>query len=214
MKRHLLLCMALVSAFAPLTGGAADTLETIAPWEAGDRASFKWFVNGKTLQLDEEVTAADGQRFALSQRTADRAYEVTGFNDELRWTRGPCLSNGQQCAFDPGVGRGLLPLAKGRKWRSEFAVTGETFKADVVQDREVEAVETVKLAPGPFQAWRVGFSGRIKGTDSKGGAFTGKESGTEWWAVTASGKLVLVKFSYRNSFGEKATREIVSLGYR
>ena len=49
MKRHLLLCMALVSAFAPLTGGAADTLETIAPWEAGDRASFKWFVNGKTL---------------------------------------------------------------------------------------------------------------------------------------------------------------------
>ena len=216
MNRHLLVCVALASAsaFAPLAGLAADTLESIVPWETGDRASFKWFLNGKTLQLEEEVTAADGHRFALSQRTADRAYEVAGFSDDLRWTRGPCLSNGQQCAFDPGVGRGLLPLAKGRKWRSEFSVTGETFKADVVQEREVEAVETVKLGPGPFQTWRVGFSGRVKGTDSKGSAFTGKESGTEWWAVTGSGKLVLVKFAYRNSFGEKATREIVSLGYR
>ena len=50
-------------------------------------------------------------------------------------------------------------------------------------DRKAERLEKVKVPAGEFEAFKVSFSGRIKGVDSKGNPFSGKEDGTDWFAL-------------------------------
>jgi hypothetical protein len=66
---------------------------------------------------------------------------------------------------------------------------------------------------GEFEAFKISFSGRIQGVDAKGSKFTGKEDGTNWIALV-NGKPVVVKVVYRNSFGEKASRELTSVAFK
>ena len=128
-------------------------------------------------------------------------------------TRAVCISNGQQCGFAPGIQVADFPLEKGKKWNTGFTVTGESFTADVAQERKVDKIEKVKVPAGEFEAAKVSFSGRIKGTDGKGKPFSGREDGADWVAVV-NGKAVIVKTEYRNSFGEKANLELASLNQK
>lgn len=80
-------------------------------------------------------------------------------------------------------------------------------------ERKVEKVEKVKVPAGEFEAYRVSHGARIKGTDAKGNPFSGKEDSREWLALV-NGKLALIKVEYRNSFGEKFTRELVSAAFK
>jgi len=89
-------------------------------------------------------------------------------------------------------------------------VKGESFTADVTQERQVDKIEKVKVPGGEFEAAKVSFSGRIKGADDKGKPFSGKEDGTDWVAFV-NGKTMVVKTVYRNSFGEKSTHELISV---
>lgn len=193
---------------------AAQKVESVTPWDVGDKASYTWVLGPKTLTLDEEVTESGAGTVKLVNRTAQRSFDVVVQWAPLRVTAGPCLSNGQQCTFGEGIVGFDLPAEKGRKWSTTFNVTGETFTADVVQERVVDRLEKVKTPAGEFETFKVNFVGRIKGKDAKGASFTGKEDGSEWFAILPSGKLVLVKVVYRNSFGEKAAREIRTLAFR
>lgn len=205
---------AIAITLALLIPGAAwaQKIEAFTPWEVGDSAAYKWSIGPKVIDVEETVVESTAAETKMTQRTADRSYELRIALPSMIQLTGPCLSNGQQCSFGSGVEGLQLPLEKGRKWNTAFMVTGETFTADVVQERIVEKVEKIKTPAGEFETWRIGFSASIKGKDAKGASFAGKESGTGWFAFPG-GKPVLVKFAYRNSFGEKASRELVKLAY-
>ena len=103
-----------------------------------------------------------------------------------------------------------FPLEKGKKWVTTFAVKGESFTADVTQERQVDKIEKVKVPGGEFEAAKVSFNGSIKGADAKGKPFSGKEDGADWVALV-NGKTMVIKTVYRNSFGEKSTHELISV---
>jgi hypothetical protein len=101
-----------------------------------------------------------------------------------------------------------LPPEKGKKWTTSFSVTGDNFTADVIQERKVEGFEKLRVPAGEYEAVRISFTAPIVSTNGKGEKFTGKEEGTEWWAF-ASGRPLFLKITYRNSFGEKFSRELI-----
>lgn len=197
-----------------LSGTAsAQKIEALTAWDVGDTASYKWTLGPKVIDVEEAVVESTAGEVKMTQKTPDRSYELKVAVPSMAQLTGPCLSNGQQCSFGAGIDGLQLPLEKGRKWNTAFAVTGESFTADVAQERIVEKVEKIRTPAGEFETWRIAFSASIKGKDAKGAGFTGKESGTGWFAFPG-GKPVLVKFAYRNSFGEKASRELVKLAYQ
>lgn len=210
MRIATLLCAAVLSA----AGIAhAQKIESVKPYEAGDTMSHKWVMGGKTLSLEDEFAGVVDGEIRGTMRSGDRSFEMRMKEPGPLYLAGMCLTNGQQCHFEPGLMFIELPLEKGRKWSTTFTVKGETFSADVAQERAVEKVEKVKVAAGEFEAYRIAVTGKIKGHDAKGAPFAGKEEATEWYAFP-NGKVVMVKYAYKNSFGEKATRELTRLGLK
>jgi len=200
----------MLCAVCMLCAGAASgqKLERTTMPQAGDKQSFKWVLNNKAQPMDIEWAGESGGSVRGTQKVGgkDLAVELDTAGD---LTRALCISNGQQCGFAPGIKVADFPLEKGKKWTTSFAVTGETFTAQVTQERKVDKIEKIKVPAGEFEAAKISFSGRIRGADSKGTAFTGREDGIDWVAVV-NGKSVLVKTEYRNSFGEKANVEMMS----
>ena len=78
---------------------------------------------------------------------------------------------------------------------------------------KVEKVEKVKVPAGEFEAYRVSQSGRFRGSDTKGSGFSGKEDSTIWF-TQMNGKFVVAKVEYRNSYGERFTRELTAISYK
>lgn len=189
----------------------AQTIEQFTPWAVGDKVAYTWRLGPKESRMEQEVTASDATRVALTERAAQGEFSMEVDARTMDVLSGLCLANGQQCRFEPGIHLLDLPLQKGRTWNNEFTVKGETFSARIKQERQVEKVEKIKTAAGEFEAYRVAAKSRIQGTDKAGVSFAGNESLTEWWSVTPSGKVIMVKFDYRNSFGEKTTREVTAV---
>jgi hypothetical protein len=104
-----------------------------------------------------------------------------------------------------------FPLEKGKTWTSSVSVTGQTFVAETKQERKVEGVEQITTPAGEFTAFKVTSRGEItaRSRDLTQGPWEGRERSTYWW-TTIKGKLVLVKQVYENSFGERASRELVA----
>lgn len=189
----------------------SQKVETAKPWETGDRLTFNWVLNGKPVQLVEEVVNSADGRVGLRYQASGRTYDGQLGEGGLTYPKGICLANGQACDFSPAYEWIKLPLEKGTKWSGTMTVTGETFVAIVEYERVVEKVEKIKTAVGTFDAYRVASSGRIKATDKAGAnPSKGKESGTDWLAVV-NGKFVPVKNEYKNSYGEKFNRELTAL---
>ncbi len=188
---------------------SAQKLEPTQPPAVGDKSLYSWSLNNKVQNVEYEVTSVSNHALEAAQRVAGKEYRFAW--DSLgNYTQGMCISNGQQCSFTPGVKFADFPLEKGKKWVTTFAVKGESFTADVTQERQVDKIEKVKVPGGEFEAAKVSFSGSIKGADAKGKPFSGKEDGTDWVAFV-NGKTMVVKTVYRNSFGEKSTHELISV---
>jgi hypothetical protein len=117
-------------------------------------------------------------------------------------------SNSQRCSFSPGLQLLKLPLEVGKKWTTKFTVTGETFTSRVVQKRKVEKIEKVRVPAGEFEAFKIGFKGNFSG-HAGGSLFSGREKGADWVAIVG-GKAIFVNSVYSNSFGEQASREMIS----
>lgn len=199
-------CLALFGA-----SGHAQTVEQFTPWSVGDKVSYAWRLGAKENRLEQEVTVSDAARVALTERIPQREFTMEVDARTMDVLSGLCLANGQQCQFEPGIHVLDLPLTKGKKWNNEFTVKGETFSARIKQERQVEKTERIRTAAGEFDTLRIQVKSRIQGSDKSGGSFAGNESLTEWWSFTPSGKALMVKFDYRNSFGEKAIREVSAI---
>ena len=177
--------------------------------EPGDKVVFKWTLGNKSQNLEEVITAATGTEVRAAVTVGGKAFEGAMNKTPFTLTSWMCLANGQPCKFSPGLLLLDLPLEKGKKWTQSFTVTGDTFVAEVTQERKVEGFEKIRIAAGEFETVKVSFSGRVASRDSKGNVYTGKEDGTEWWA-TSTQRPTAVKVTYRNSFGEKFALELIS----
>ena len=210
---HRYFCMAVAAAVAFPGIAAGQTMEPTKDCEPGDKATYAWVLNNKSQKLDQECIQGPDQDVHFVQKVGDRTYEGAVTKGSVKLLKAMCISNGQQCAFSPSLDAVALPLQKGKKWTQTFTVKGETFTAEVTQEREVEQLEKIKVPAGEFEAFRVSFKGRFKGSDSKGSGFSGKEDGKDWFALI-NGKLSVVKTVYRNSFGDKTTRELTAVAFK
>lgn len=203
---------AFVSALTIPATVAAQKLDQAKPFEAGDKSAYNWVLNNKAQKLEEEWTGVvDGVANGV-QRAGGKEYQLVVPKPGTA-TQGLCLTNGQPCTFSPGVTFVDFPLEEGKKWTQSFTVKGDTFTSQVQSDYEVEKAEKVKTPAGEFESFRISHNGRIRGSDAKGAAFSGKEDG-RYWVTLVNGKLAVVKIEYRNSFGEKFTREATSIAYK
>jgi hypothetical protein len=202
--------VAALALFAPT--GWAQKLDTAKLVEPGDKVVSNWVLNNKSQHVEEEYSAAQGGGVEGVQRAGGKEFRLV-LPGVGQVSEGICLANGQRCTFTPAVPLVEFPLEKGRKWNAQYTVKGETFTADLAAERKVDKIEKVKVPAGEFEAYRISHSARIKGTDAKGNVFSGKEDSREWYAVV-NGKLLLVKVDYRNSFGEKFVREVVSVALK
>ena len=187
----------------------AQKMERPKDPEVGDKIVRNWVLNNKAQQITQEVVAVTDTEIQESQKVGDKTFDLVLLRSNLGVTKAMCESNGQPCAFAPPLEWAVFPLEKGKKWEGTTTVTGQTFTAEVVYERKVEAIEKVKTPAGEYEGFRIYFSGRIKGKDSKGASFSGKEDGRVWVGLI-SGKPVPLKSEYRNSFGEKFTTELIS----
>lgn len=180
---------------------------------AGDRLIFNWILNNKSQIVEVELSAGTDGEWQGTEKVGGKEFPLALAKSDLALRKSMCISNGQPCTFSPGLEFAKFPLEKGKQWSTTFTVKGDTFTAQVTQERKVEGTEKVKVLAGEFDTFKLSFSGRIRGTDSKGAGFTGKEEGTDWFTLV-NGRLVAVKLVYKNSFGEKATRELVSTSFK
>jgi hypothetical protein len=191
----------------------AQKLERPKDFDVGDRSTYEWVMNNKAQPLEEEWTAITDQELQGTQKAGGRTFDLLLDRSPLALTKVMCHSNGRQCMFSPGIPIVMYPMEKGKKWPMSFTAKGETFTTEVTGERRVEKIEKVKVPAGEFEAYKVSFTARLKGVDSKGNAFTGKEDGAEWVAVI-NGKGCVVKVEYRNSFGDKFTRKLVAAEFK
>jgi hypothetical protein len=187
----------------------AQKMERPKDPEVGDKIVRNWVLNNKAQQITQEVVAVTDTEIQESQKVGDKTFDLVLLRSNLGITKAMCEANGQPCAFAPPLEWVVFPLEKGKKWEGTTTVTGQTFTAEVAYERKVEAIEKVKTPAGEYEGFRIYFSGRIKGKDSKGASFSGKEDGRVWVGLI-SGKPVPLKSEYRNSFGEKFTTELIS----
>jgi len=211
--RSVVFAMMLTALLAPSLA-AAQTGAVTQWFQVGDRTTYTIFMSGKQQTLEETWTEVDGNTIRGVQKLGDKevplAITTSPFTELMRI----CISNGQTCRFSPAI-KGLdLPLEKGKQWSTgSFIVEGEDFSADVAENFKVDKIESVKVPAGEFDAFKVSFAGTIKGTNKKGERFSGKEDGTHWIAIVA-GRPVWVKTVYRNTFGARTTRELISTSFR
>ena len=178
--------------------------------EPGDKVVFKWTLGNKSQNVEEVITASTDTEVRAAVTVGGKAFDGAITKNPFTMTSYMCLANGQPCKFTPGVVLLDLPLEKGKKWNTSFTVTGDTFTAEVTQERKVEGFEKIRIAAGEFDTVKVSFVGRIVSRPrDNNNQYTGKEEGTEWWA-TSTQRPTAVKVTYRNSFGEKFGLEVIS----
>ena len=193
---------------------AAQKMEAPKDREPGDRTVFSYTANGKTMTLEENWTALTADHMVGVEKFGGKEIEIVmGRSPEHSLIKAPCWSNGQACTYSPAFKFVDFPLEKGKKWINSATVTGETFVAEISDERVVERIETVKTPAGEFETYKITSSARLKSKDGKGAVYTGKEESSTWVALV-SGKMLVVKATYRNSFGEKFSLDLVSASYK
>ena len=202
--------------FAPARVSAQRMERPTEGYAAGDRLVYSFVLNNKTLIVEEEWSAGTSDEMQGVDKMAGRELPITIARSNYAVLRRMCIANGQAC-MNGSNGKGLefvtFPLEQGKQWTTAVTVKGETFSADVTQDRKVEGVERIKVLAGEFEAFKVSYVGRVKGADTRGNRFNGKEEGTDWVALVG-GKLVVVKFTYKNSFGDRSERQLISTNWK
>jgi hypothetical protein len=193
----------------------AQSLDQIRPWEAGDKFSHAYVLNGKAMPATEEVTEVAGDRVRTRQRIGGRPYDAAYGRADMARLEGVCVANSEACRFEPGEAWVVFPLEKGAEWSHRMVVTGEKFVSEVTQQRKVEAVTAVETPAGQFTAWRISMRGEIEARhrDASQPPLKGTERATYWWS-TVKGKLVLVRQEYENSFGARSSRELFAVDFR
>jgi hypothetical protein len=186
----------------------AQTMEPTKMLEVGDKASYAWKNHAKSETMTQEVVEVNGSEIIMVEtrgaKSVDRIYAINqgGFKKEMCW------AVSELCAYAAPQRMTVFPLKKGKKWTNSQTVQGETFKADLSKKHKVGRLEKVKVPAGEYEAFRIKFSGRVKGEN-----FQFTEKATYWYALV-NGKPIMVKLQYSNGNRDKVTMELVSLSYQ
>lgn len=190
--------------------------QTMAPaklWEVGDKATYTWTLFSKSEQIEEEVVGVSDTEIKMVERMGakifDRIYDI----QQKGFTKYPCLNSMVQCTFTPANHWADWPLEKGKKWSNPTHFQGATFEGDLTKEHVVEGYEKIKVPAGEFDAYKISFTGKIKGKDNQGRPFAASEKGTYWYGLI-NGKPNMIKFVYQNTFPEKVVRELISVEYK
>jgi hypothetical protein len=109
-------------------------------------------------------------------------------------------SNGERLRF---------PLRLGMRWSyvNDVQFLDNGSKARVHSDVEVVGYETIRVAAGEFQAFRLQARGRFQGTSYAGaGSLQGESTSTYWYAPAAR---TVVKSVHRSTYRGEETVELV-----
>jgi predicted dienelactone hydrolase len=178
--------------------------------DVGDKLTYNYVRNGRSMRLVEEIAKVGETETRATLQADARTYEAVYSTRDMFWSHAICLANGQLCAWSPAMQYAEFPLEIGKTWSGKSIVTGETFVGEVTYQVKVDGIEKIATPAGQFDAYKVSASSRLSGTNKAGGApWSGTESYADWWA-TITGKAVVVRTEYKNSFGETYTRELVS----
>jgi hypothetical protein len=205
--------LALGAALLNVLPAVGQEMEPSKLWEVGDMAVYNWTLYSKTAKVEEEVVAVSDTEVTMVERMGDSKFDRVYDARQKRYTKYACLNSMVQCTFTPGNNWADWPLEKGKKWSNPTHVQGPTFEADLTKDHVVEGYEKVKVPAGEFAAYKISFTGKVKGRDSKGKGFSASEKGTYWYTVL-KGKAIMVKFVYQNTFPEKVTKELLMVNYK
>ena len=200
-------------ALMPGTVCAQKMEQPARSFEAGDKVVYNWVLNNKSQPLEEEWASVTNDEAQGVQRVGGKEFKVAVARSSLVVHEAMCISNAQPCVYSPGIELARFPLEKGAKWAFDYSAKGETFTAQASQDRRVEALEKVKVPAGEFEAYKVSYDGRFRGTNNKGSPFSARFEGSDWLALIG-GRLVAVKRVYKNSLGDKAALELVSTSFK
>ena len=211
------LAVLLALLLSSVTAGAENQkMERPKDREPGDKATFRYVVNNKTLLLEEIMTSLTDDEMAGIHKVDGKEFEIVMGKSPsfFQLRKALCFPNGQQvCRYSPGLNLVEFPLEKGKKWTTPYVVTGETFTAEGSQERTVERIESLRVPAGEFETYKITYTGHVKSRDKKGDVYTAKEWGTDWFALV-SGKLITVKVAYKNSFGEQFSLELISSSFK
>jgi hypothetical protein len=187
---------------------SAQKLERTKNWEVGDKLTYSIAIRGLSTVLVEEVSEVTDNEIRMSQRVGERTYDAALSTRDMSRLRGVCQGSGQACTWSPGDVWASFPLEKGKMWSETHTVTNEGFITEVVSERTVEAVEKIDILAGRFQAYRVSATEHYTSRSKVGeGTYKGKGSMT-YWVASIKGKVVLVKWEYGNTFGDRFEREL------
>lgn len=202
--------LSLLAAFLIPTAASAQKLERTKNWEVGDKVTYSIVIKGLSKVLVEEVSEVTDTEIRMTQRVGERTYDAALSTRDMSRLRGVCQGSGQACTWSPGDVWASFPLEKGKTWSETHTVTNEGFVTEAVSERKVEAVETIDTLAGRFQAYRVSATEHYKGKSKAGGnPFEGRGTMT-YWVASIKGKVILVKWEYGNTFGERFERELTS----
>jgi hypothetical protein len=191
----------------------AQTIEPTKLWEVGDKATYTWTLFSKSSQVEEEVISVSDTEIKMVERMGEKNFDRIYDINQKGLTKYPCLNSMVQCTFTPANRWADWPLEIGKKWSNPSHVQGPTFEADLTKEHVVEAYEKVKVPAGEFDAYRIYFTGKVKGKDNQGRSFSASEKGTYWYGLI-KGKPNMIKFVYQNTAPEKVVRELISVEYK
>jgi hypothetical protein len=192
---------------------SAQKVESAKDREPGDKEIFKYVWNNKATNLEESWTALTEDEMIGVHKVDGKEYEIVMARSLYQLRKMRCFGNGQRCVFSPGLNFVQFPLEKGKKWTTSTTLTAETFTGEIVQERTVEGVETLRIPAGEFETYKIKSVGHFKSKTTKGDVYIGKEEETDWVAIV-SGKMLVVKIAYKNSFAETFSLDLISVSFK
>ena len=178
------LVLSIAAAMAALPAvGLAENLSGDRPTlKVGDQWKYERRDGFNKLEFSEEttVTSVSPENIGLSINGAPG-----------RMTPDLKLLDGPRYSSDPGYQLLSFPLEVGKKWafNTKYAIKRNSATGRAKFDVEVKGMETIKVAAGEFQAYKLEANGYLN-YDSGGGS---SPTATYWYAPKAK---AIVRFSW------------------
>jgi len=191
----------------------AQTMQPTKQLEVGDKATFRYTNHNKTETMTQEVVAVTGTEIRMLETRGPKRVDLVYDSSQYGFKQYICWPLPELCKFSPPNKYAIFPLEKGKKWTVTNHVVGETFEADLEKKHKVGQLEKVKVPAGEFMAFKITFSGKVKGKNNKGASFRITEKATYWYALI-NGKALMIKVKYSSTNGDKLTKELTSVNYQ
>ena len=178
-------------------------------FEVGDVVNYSVNVNGKTKPLEYTFNKVEKNlqsgKVIFDSKEGEFISQGIGFESQDFG-----LTNGEMVIRKPDVKIFEPAMQVGAKWTNFFEAKGESFKAQIIQQAQVEKFEKVKLKFVEVDCFLVSTNDTLQVVNAKSEVLSGKASNKIWVGVV-NNRLLIVKREYQNSFGAKMVQELSDL---